>query len=1056
MLISAAVAACSTPIDGFVIVSSSKNLPLGSLVSYDDVRVRIRSLPMKKYVMDDDDHTDNHQISFVYTDEPLSELDAVRILRAFSSKESSRESCRSAFDVLNILIQASSSSSSSSTSLLSKNNFTTDERFLSGVIKNSVDDVSPNILAAALRRLTLPPFLPSSLLLPTRRKKYAKQYDVSLTEGKVYEKLMQLILIKIDTSVKNQDIYLSRQRRRRNKYVDDRPTLLPVRDEPIIDEEMTLNWYAMADILFSLSNLMSILGKYHRNGRDQIIAGHLLTNISPKEQGIIVDLFENIIRCVSSDNESTSSFVRCLGARRLIRDVILPLTQKIINGRDYDIGVWRNIEDDVADEYDEQILLSMELPKFNYNRLIPIISSYLVLPHSLEKLNASDLSITLWSMTKIYNSAQYSNNPMTLQSPQGLLLRAFMKRLRKYSVRSSCTGEDLSRALWSVSRLISTTKQNELLLRQDYYPSFEQLIPLSPRLPGEDGTISDNSLFISPLETLDDVALAVDDETLHNEAVIMFHTLLNEIVNPPTHKGNYNDKLHTGHAKLELLSLRHIEEILQAATTLHVRLDDIAPAICKILQYMTSNPLLGRNPIRRCRSLKEISRILLSLQRLRVGTGIFDKLDDGGGEIESGGLESRCAHLLGERFLELVLWHKAQSTYSCDPKTLATILRAGVMMFQGTAPATKPILNAASILIAEESFLSSCNEFEVSNCLFAFATAKHLDQAVFNSLTDQMMAEDLLMSCTPSSASRAMWSCSMLLSLNQSGKSENSFKLVDLFHQLSPLLLSSSSSSLSSTDISSAMWAMAKSEYIIDGGIFDQLAEAMASDGMLKQSNTRLVSQALWSCGKMIEFEHLKSINKDDNNLAKVDKKDNVTNYTPPHYVESAHKYVQFLSRHPNQLSPKQISQTIWAIGRLRLSDHVLVEEMVDVALRMHSLLNAREVANIIWGLSRVDYDKPEVISKIAKRIMSPHVFNECTVQEASMLLFALAKLQICKEDALTLFPSLSMILKRQLNDATSQSIVNALWAHEALGISPPEELLSIWAQDRLGMNVST
>jgi hypothetical protein len=576
---------------------------------------------------------------------------------------------------------------------------------------------------------------------------------------------------------------------------------------------------------------------------------------------------------------------------------------------------------------------------------------------------------------------------------------------------------------------------------------------VSSRLPGEDGSISGNSLFILPLEKLDEVALAVDDDTLHNEAVIMFHTLVNEIVNPPTHKGNYNDKLHTGYAKLESLSLRQIEEILQAATTLHVSLDDIAPAIYKILQYMTSNPSSGRNPIHRCRSFKEISRILLSLQRLRVGTGIFDKVD-GGDEIESG-LESRCVQLLGERFLELVLWHKAQSTYSCDPKTVATILRAGVMMFQGTAPATKSILNAASILIAEESFLSSCNEFEVSNCLFAFAMAKHLDQAVFNSLTDQMLDEDILMSCTPSSASRAMWSCSMLLSLNQNGKSENSYKLVDLFHQLSPLLLSSSS--LSSTDISSAMWAMAKSEYIIDRGIFDQLAEAMASDGMLKQSNTRLVSQALWSCGKMIEFEHLKSTNEDGDNLEEVhESDDNVINYTPPPYIESAHKYVQYLSQHRNQISPKQISQTIWAIGRLRLSDCLLVEEMSDVASRMHSLLNAREVSNIIWGLSRVDYDKPEVVSKIAKRIMSPHVFEECTVQEASMLLFALAKLQICKEDALLLFPSLSMILKRQLNDATSQSIVNALWAHEALGIPQPEELLSIWAQDRLGMNIST
>ena len=45
------------------------------------------------------------------------------------------------------------------------------------------------------------------------------------------------------------------------------------------------------------------------------------------------------------------------------------------------------------------------------------------------------------------------------------------------------------------------------------------------------------------------------------------------------------------------------------------------------------------------------------------------------------------------------------------------------------------------------------------------------------------------------------------------------------------------------------------------------------------------------------------------------------------------------------------------------------------------------------------------------------------------MLLFALGKLQIREEDALVLFSSLSMILPRKLNDATSQSIIFLLVA---------------------------
>jgi hypothetical protein len=545
---------------------------------------------------------------------------------------------------------------------------------------------------------------------------------------------------------------------------------------------------------------------------------------------------------------------------------------------------------------------------------------------------------------------------------------------------------------------------------------------------------SDNSL---------DDALKI---ALRDEAVIMFHTLINEIVHPPVYSkgkaggvvGEDNRNYGIEKTKLESLSLWQIAEILQAATTLRISHDDIVPAIVAILRHLTSNPSSWRNPIRRCRSCKDISRVLLSLQRLRVGTGIFDKTVGGGGDcgavginidrgtadgsggdkksnsdvLDVGRLECRCVQLLGDKFMDLVVQHKEQSRWACDPRTLATILRSGVMMFQGPSIATTSMLDAATVLILEDtnkgeedegwdyhSFLSSCNEFEVSNCLFAFATAKRFDQGVFNSLADQMMEDDIISSCTPSSASRTMWSCSMLLSLDDAGSCENHYKLVDLFHQLSPVLLSSS---LSSTDISSAMWAMAKSEYVIDRGIFDQLAESMASDEILKQSNTRLVSQALWSCGKMIEFEYQKSIAEIQVGSDEFDESDNIALRIPP-YVESAHKYVQFLTENRDQISPKQISQSIWAMGRLRLSDRVLIDEMGEIALCMHASLNAREIANTVWGLSKVDYQESEVISKIVRRIMSPHISKECTAQEASMLLFALGKLQICEEEALVL-----------------------------------------------------
>jgi hypothetical protein len=122
-----------------------------------------------------------------------------------------------------------------------------------------------------------------------------------------------------------------------------------------------------------------------------------------------------------------------------------------------------------------------------------------------------------------------------------------------------------------------------------------------------------------------------------------------------------------------------------------------------------------------------------SLQRLRVGSGQFDAQS-----------EEYCVQLLGERFLGIIC--EREGTYQqCDPKTLATILRSGVMMFSGKSIATNAMLDAALHLIigargdddcadteldmdSFSSFLLGSNEYEVSNFLFAFAKARRFDE----------------------------------------------------------------------------------------------------------------------------------------------------------------------------------------------------------------------------------------------------------------------------------------------------------------------------------------
>lgn len=700
-----------------------------------------------------------------------------------------------------------------------------------------------------------------------------------------------------------------------------------------------------------------------------------------------------------------------------------------------------------------------------------------------------------------------------------------MKRLRKHSVRSSSQGSELALAVLSVARLIGyLEEQDEAVTLQ--MP--QQVLPSPIRLPGEDE--NDSYSFSLPVNvakrdmsrtpviplspTQSKKETEVPTHSLHQEAIIMYHTLTNDIVNPPysskdTSKQDDGGNKHSAEGlKIQSLSLSQIADVLQSATSLKIPHDDIAPAVIKILKHLTSNTSSPQSPLQKCRSCRDISRILLSLQRLRMGSGIFDDafdrseteddnlrvssdivLDNGNSDdiVENGtdnyigGLEERCVQLLGERFLEIVLWHEEKNNkWACDAKTLCIALRSGVLMFQGKSPATAAILDAAAILLQEQSsigvgdedwddssFLSRCNEFEVSNYLFAFAIAKRFDEDVFTSLTDQMTEDEILHSCTSSSASRAMWSCAMLLSLDEAsshggsyGKSQEESALsfrseaflqerqVDLFHQLAPLLLFSP---LSPTDASCAMWSMAKAEYVIDRGIFDQLAQSLASEEMLQQSNTRLISQALWACGKMIEFEVPQSMTDDESGSDEDAGEIEDYELDLPPYVKCADTYLRFLITNQAQLTPKHVSQSIWAIGRLRLYDYPIVFEMANIASDLCMRLNSREVANIVWGLSKVDYGEPKIISKLVQHITSTNLANECTAQEASIMLFVLGKLQIRDKDA---FASLSSILKNRLHEATSQAITNALWAHEVVGITPPPELLSTWAQDRLGITM--
>jgi hypothetical protein len=153
----------------------------------------------------------------------------------------------------------------------------------------------------------------------------------------------------------------------------------------------------------------------------------------------------------------------------------------------------------------------------------------------------------------------------------------------------------------------------------------------------------------------------------------------------------------------------------------------------------------------------------------------------------------------------------------------------------------------------------------------------------------------------------------------------------------------------------------------------------------------------------MVEFESPKVQHDSDSSTGIAD-----SNIDIPPYVSACYKYVLFLVENRDRISSKQFSRSIWAIGRLglerlRLLDNSLIQELGDMAMFRSSTFDSNDIANVIWGLSKVNYDNPAAILRLAQQITSP------TSLEASMILFALGKLQIYdKEVFKSLYASIS------------------------------------------------
>ena len=687
------------------------------------------------------------------TEPIMSEVDAIKILRAYPrpttklskhlDQSGSLIACNSAGDVLQILHQSST--------LLNPSQVSSGDKS----VENVVNAISSNVAAAALRRLLSPPFLPVSFSTTKKGIQYLSkqpvhQNEASKSERELYIELKTRLQQKLRDSIEEQIESLLHLT---NNDTDSTPKLLPktsTLDNPpgysTSENKQTLNWYAFADILFSTSVLTNVqiyqLTKSNRSSRNVYLQSIVETQ-SPSnnnEYSIEMDIFDKVTLYLSRKNEITSSFVRSIGQRRIVRDVLIPIV--VVEAAKKQQGLHADDIDGVCDVNDSR----SSSARLNLNHILQVSTLYMSSPHSLDFLNCADLSTTLWCFAQIYSDSKSGYDwfdeqchPFQIGEDQINLIRLFMKRLRKKNIHSKGSGKDLARAMWAADRLVMLSRQlsfsdelaqswemSEIELPDDLFPG-ESDLSEKDTVGLFDGTNGAQSEVDEHLTT------QVVDQ-VREEAVIMFYTLTKELLK------TYSNS--PSHCKLKYLSLEQLADILQAGISLKIPRSDLSMLAAAAVSLLKSHGGTCRSNdiINRCNSCGQISRLLWAFQRLRVSSDDFVGC---GADSTSSAIQ-----LLGERFLALV---REQDTYhqKCTPKELAIALRSAVMMFPGRSAATKPILEAASQLILDgpedndvntmiepyffdsPSFLMECSEYELSNFLFAFAKAKSFDEGEY-------------------------------------------------------------------------------------------------------------------------------------------------------------------------------------------------------------------------------------------------------------------------------------------------------------------------------------
>ena len=619
------------------------------------------------------------------------------------------------------------------------------------------------------------------------------------------------------------------------------------------------------------------------------------------------------------------------------------------------------------------------------------ICQKLIQGYYLGKLTPSDMSIVLTTLSA-------KNRP--LQSEEANLAISLMRRFRKQAVRQSSSSLHLLRALHSVAKIGVRRSENEHATDQT--------------------------------------------RKIATEANLMAYTTFKGILQSESVADKSSPSL----------KLLHISNMLSSVSSLHLLKDEDA-SLRKLWQSFLQKQ---STDLLTCVSVDELARFVRTVEASKSSDLA---------------LPSWMMVRVGERFLEATRNSNGKES-SNVPEAANTILRCAALEWGHNATVMKPFQLVSCLLFTDGQFLARSEAPYLTNYMSFLDKSKYNLHELANMITakddplvtvaDRILKQDVSDSVTPAQASRILSSFTSVLTtrssnresgvddFNASTASENTI-IMQLFHNLGGHLLTSSQEELSPRDISSALCAYAKASYALDMGIFDHLAESLAS--RISECTVRQATQSLWACGKMAAWE-LQSEEQDED----VDTT-NAQSQAPP-YLSSASEFANFLSLNQREMTSKDVAQTIWALGRLdsvNSGDYdfsLKVGAFLPRARELTPQLTSPEIANILWGISQTGWrDCRSSVESFTERLIELHHSPSGRISpwEAATAMLALGRMQIVNEE---LFEALSDDILEQLDTTSAQAIANALWAYRSLHVSPPAKLLDCWAIERLGLSPAT